>query len=241
MLLRKLDSIAVLGDADRKAIAGLPVRMTDLKHDQDFIRDGDVGQECCLLVDGFMHRYKVLPDGKRQILAFHTPGDIPDLQSLLLPNMDHGLAALVPCTVAFISHQGMRGFLAAHPRVTEALWRDTLIDAAIFREWLTSMGQRTARGHLAHLVCEFFTRCRAVGVGSVDSCPFPMTQLEIADALGLSDVHVNRTITELRNDGLISIQKRTLTILDWPALVAEGQFDPAYLHIRESSGLVSGL
>jgi len=145
MLLRKLDSIAELSDRDRQALAALPLRIKDLRPDEDVVRDGDVPSVCCLLLDGFMHRYKVLPDGKRQILAIHTPGDVPDLQSLFLRHLDHNLAATVPSTAAFIPHEALRALMRAHPTLADLFWRDTLIDAAIFRAWIVAMGQRPAR------------------------------------------------------------------------------------------------
>src|SRR5215218_7414331 len=133
-LIRTLESIGALSDQDRAALANLPVQVRTLEADEDVVREGDVPSVCCLLLDGFVHRYKVLPDGKRQILAIHTPGDMPDLQSLFLKRLDHSLAASVPSTAAFIPHEALRALIRAHPTVADLFWRDTLIDAAIFRE-----------------------------------------------------------------------------------------------------------
>src|SRR5215210_5364819 len=155
-LIRKLESIGELSDQDREALASLPVQVRSLEADEDVVREGDRPSVCCLLLDGFMHRYKVLPDGKRQILAIHTPGDIPDLQSLFLRHLDHNLAATVPSTAAFIPHEDLRAVMRFSPGIAEALWHDTLIDAAIFRAWITGLGQRSAHGHLAYLLCEVF-------------------------------------------------------------------------------------
>ena len=119
------------------------------------------------------------------------------------------------------------------PTLTELLWRDTLIDAAIFREWIVAMGQRPAQSHLAHLLCEVFTRLRAGGLTQDHSCSLPLTQEELGDACGLSTVHVNRTLQDLRRHGLIQLQHSRLTILDWARLKEVAQFDPAYLHLRE--------
>src|SRR3954452_24524582 len=129
-LIRKLESIGVLSEQDREAIASLPVQVRTLQADEDVVREGDVPSVCCLLLNGFLHRYKVLPDGKRQILAIHTPGDVPDLQSLFLRHLDHNLAASVPSTAAFIPHEDLRAVMRSSPSIAEALWRDTLIDAA---------------------------------------------------------------------------------------------------------------
>jgi CRP-like cAMP-binding protein len=201
---------------------------------KDAVRDGDVPSESCLLIEGFMHRYKMLPDGRRQILAFHTPGDIPDLQSLHVSVMDHSLAATVASTVAFIRHDDIKALIRRSPTTGDLLWRDTLIDAAIFRAWMVGLGQRSARGHMAHLVCEVFTRLRAVGLTDGNACPLPLTQTELGEALGLSTVHVNRTLQELRAEGLLQFQKGRLQILDWRGLKEAAQFDPTYLQLRDS-------
>ena len=232
-LIRKLESIAEISEVDREALASLPVQVRSLDADEDVVREGDAPSVCCLLLDGFMHRYKVLPDGKRQILAIHTPGDVPDLQSLFLRHLDHNLAATVPSKAGFITHEALRALMRKHPALMELFWRDTLIDAAIFREWIVAMGQRSARGHLAHLLCEVFTRLQAVGLTVDHSCSLPLTQAELGDALGLSTVHVNRTLQALRGEGLIELQHSRLTILDWARLKEVAQFDPAYLHLRE--------
>jgi len=232
MLLRKLDSIAELSDRDRQALSALPLRIRSLHADEDVVREGDAPSVSCLLLDGFMHRYKVLPDGKRQILAIHTPGDMPDLQSLFLRHLDHNLAASVPSTAAFIPHEDLRAVMRSSPSIAEALWRDTLIDAAIFRAWIIGLGQRSAHGHLAHVLCEVFTRLRAVGLTQDHACRLPVTQAELGDALGLSTVHVNRTLQALRGEGLITLERGRLTILDWKGLAETAQFDPAYLHLR---------
>src|SRR3954468_23355158 len=237
-LIRKLESIGVLSEQDREAIANLPVQVRHLKADEDVVREGDVPSVCCLLLDGFMHRYKVLPDGKRQILAIHTPGDIPDLQSLMLRRLDHSLAASVPSTAAFIPHEALRALIRSRPTLADLLWRDTLVDAAIFRAWIESLGRRSALGHLAHLVCEVYTRLRAVGLTNGCSYGLPFTQTELGDALGLSTVHVNRTLQEMRGEGLIEFQHGRLTILDWARLKAAAQFDPAYLHLRDPHAAV---
>jgi CRP-like cAMP-binding protein len=233
-LIRKLESIGELSDDDRQAIAALPLRVKSLRMDEDAVRDGDVPSECCLLIDGFMHRYKVLPDGKRQILAFHTPGDIPDLQSLHLTTMDHSLAATISSHVAFIPHDAIRKLIRRAPKTGDLLWRDTLIDAAIFRAWIVGLGQRSARGHLAHLMCEMFLRLKAIGLADGNTCKLPLTQGDLGDALGLSTVHVNRTLQELRGEGLIEFHGGRLKILDWPLLKQAAQFDPTYLQLRDA-------
>jgi CRP-like cAMP-binding protein len=232
-LLRKLETIVDLSDEEREAILGLPFMTKAVGEDQDIIRDGDRPSECCLILEGFTCRYKILSDGKRQIMSFHIPGDIPDLQSLHLKVMDHSLGTLTPCKVGMIKHDDLRGLIRRCPRVGDALWRDTLIDAAVFREWMIGIGRRSAYTRIAHVLCEILVRMRAIGLanGNGNDIELPVTQAEIADALGLSTVHVNRVLQELRSNGLITLRGRFLSAQGWPGLKQAGDFDPTYLHL----------
>jgi len=231
-LIRKLESIFDLTEEERHGIAKLPVSIRDLKADEDIVRDGDRPTRCCLILDGFAFRYKALEGGKRQIFSFHIPGDIPDVQSLHLTMMDHALGTLTPSKVAFIQHETVRAFLHAHPRIGDAFWRDTLIDAAVFREWMVGLGRRDAPTRIAHLFCEIFARLKAVGLSDGDTCDFPVTQAELGDALGLSTVHVNRSLQVLRAANLIELRRGKLMVKDWDNLQAAGEFEPTYLHLR---------
>ena len=230
--IRKLESIATLSPDERRAIEQLPVHGRTLAAHHDILREKDRPAQCCLIVDGWACRYKILEEGRRQILSFHIPGDMPDLQSLHLRVMDHGIATLTPCTVAIVPHEAMRDFALRFPGIGAALWRDTLVDAAIFREWMTSNGRRTAFGRVAHLFCELYLKLEAVSLADGHRCEMPVTQAEIADALGLTSVHVNRTLQAMRSQGLITWRSKTLVIEDWRALSAAGEFDPAYLHLE---------
>jgi CRP-like cAMP-binding protein len=232
-LVRKLASIVDLSESERQALLRLPLMVRDLGADQDIVRDQDRPSQCCLILQGFAFRYKMLEIGKRQILSFHIPGDIPDLQSLHIDVMDHSLATLTPSKVGFIAHETVRAFIRAHPRIGDIFWRDTLVDAAVFREWMVGLGRREAYGRIAHLLCEMFARLKAVGLAHDSSCEMPMTQAELGDALGLSTVHVNRTLQQLRADGLISTRGGQVIIHDWDRLQAAGEFDPTYLHLRK--------
>jgi CRP-like cAMP-binding protein len=185
-----------------------------------------------LLVEGFLCRYKMLPDGKRQILSLHVPGDVADLQSLHLAVMDHSLGTLVPSRAAFITHEALRGIIRAYPEIADAFWRDTLIDAAIFREWIVNVGSREAYARLAHLICELFCKLHAVGLTDGNTFYLPITQAELGDATGLSTVHVNRSLMQLRADGLITLERGRCTIRDHGRLRDAGTFDPAYLHLK---------
>jgi CRP-like cAMP-binding protein len=231
LLVRKLESISALCEDERLALQNLPMQVQDLRPDQDIVREGDRPSRSCLVLDGFAATYKMTGDGKRQIMAFHSPGDIPDLQSLQLKVLDSSLGTLTACKVGFIQHEVLRDLCRRYPRINDALWRETLINAAIFREWMTNIGRRDAYNRIAHLFCEWIVRLRAVGLVRDRVCDFPMTQNELADATGVSTVHVNRVLQELRGNGLITLKAGTLTILDWEQLKQAGDFDAAYLHV----------
>jgi CRP-like cAMP-binding protein len=232
VLIRKLRSISPLADDEMRCISTLPFTTRSLAADQDIVREGDRPSECCLIVEGFACRYKLTDQGKRQIFSFHSPGDIPDLQSLHLKVMDHSLMTMKPSKLTFIPHESLNRVLDGCPRVARVLWRDTLIDAAVFREWMIGIGRRSAETRIAHLLCEVLVRMRAVGLADGRACEWPITQSEIGDALGLSTVHVNRCLQELRRKGLITLQGRVLTVADWEGLKKAGEFDPTYLHLK---------
>jgi CRP-like cAMP-binding protein len=230
-LVRKLESIGDLSPDEKCALLALPVTVRQLGGDEDIVREGDRPSQCCLIIDGFACRYVTVRDGGRQIMSFHTPGDMPDLQSLHLKVMDHSVMTLVRSDIAFIQHQDVRALCRAYPGIASLLWRDTLIDAAIFRAWMAGLGRKDASARLAHLLCELAMRYKAVGLTSDHSYKLPLTQAEIGDALGLSVVHVNRVLRELRERGLVTFQAGTVTPLDWEGLKTAGEFDPLYLHL----------
>jgi CRP-like cAMP-binding protein len=236
-LIRKLENIAPLAPEDKAALLRLPLRLKAVAADQDIIREGDTPSECCLIVNGFACRYNITDEGKRQILSFHVSGDIPDLQSLHLTVMDHSLISLVPCCLAFIQHDDLRTLMREHPRLGELFWRDTLIDAAVFRQWVVNVGRRQAPARMAHLLCELLVRLRAVQLVEDHAFDLPVTQGDLADALGITNVHVNRVLQDLRRTGLISLRGKTLKVLDWEGLKKVGEFDPTYLHLAKKEAL----
>ena len=146
--------------------------------------------------------------------------------------MDHTLGAVVRSNVVLIRHELVRNLLKKRIELAAILWRDTLIDAAVFREWMVGMGRRDAQARVAHLFCEMVTRMVVIGLADTHKCDFPVTQLDIADALGLTDEHVNRVLKELREQGVVEFRRGTITVLDWEALQEAGEFDPTYLHLR---------
>jgi CRP-like cAMP-binding protein len=231
ILFRKLRSISPLADDEKQCLATLSFSTRSVAADQDIIREGDRPSECCLVIEGFLCRYKLTDQGKRQIFSFHLPGDIPDLQSLHINVMDHSLLTLTPSKLAFIPHDSLIRLMHRCPRVADVLWRDTLIDAAVFREWMIGIGRRSAETRIAHVLCEVLVRMRAVGLADGDGCELPITQAELGDALGLSTVHVNRSLQELRGKRLITLRGSILTVQDWDGLKKAGEFDPTYLHL----------
>jgi CRP-like cAMP-binding protein len=162
----------------------------------------------------------------------HVPGDIPDLQSLFLNVMDHGLAPVTAGRAVFIPHSAVRALIDRWPNVAAALWRDTLVDASIFRDAIAGLGRRTARERVAHLICELAVRLDVLDLIDGTRFPLPLTQVELADALGITNIHVNRVLQGLRTEGLISSKGKQVQIEDWPALCAAGDFDLEYLHLR---------
>ncbi|MBB3017500.1 CRP-like cAMP-binding protein [Microvirga lupini] len=233
LMIRKLESIFPLSNEERQALSELPIQVMVSKPDQDIVRVGDRPSQCCMLIRGFTCVYKLTAEGKRQIVAFHVPGDIPDLQSLHLKVLDNSVATVSACTLGFIQHEALHDLCNRHPRITAALWRETLVDASIFREWMTGIGRREAYNRMAHLLCELKVRLEAVGLAEDGTFDLPVTQTELADAIGASPVHVNRVLQELRGDGLIRSKGTQVSILEWEGLKAAGDFDPLYLHLRK--------
>ena len=196
----------------------------------DLSAEGDVPSHCRVLLEGQAFRYKVLPDGRRQILGFLIPGEIIDLQGLFL-GLDHMVTALTPCELGLVPHHKLTELMQREPSVSRALWRLALVDASISREWLVGMGRRTAYARIAHLFCEMRVRMATAGLVNRDCYAFAVTQQHLSDALGLSAVHTNRTLQALRAEKLLTFQAGELRVLDWPGLQAAGEFDPGYLHL----------
>src|SRR3954449_4784149 len=205
-LIHKLESILVLSEGEKDVLRHLRGTIKTVGSRQDLVREGDHPAECCLILEGLAYRYKLTETGKRQIFSFHIPGDIPDLQSLHIDVMDHSLSTLSACKAMFIPHETVRDLVRRCPRIGDAFWRETLIDAAVFREWIMNLGRREAYGRMAHVLCEFYVRLKAVGLTNGPAYELPFTQAELADATGLSAVHVNRTLQELRGEGLITLR-----------------------------------
>ena len=201
---------------------------------QDLIRVGEKATSTKLVLEGFACRYKVLSDGRRQIMAYLLPGDMCDLHVAILGRMDHSIGTLTACTVLEVPHAAIEELTQRSSTIARALWWSTLVDEATLREWLVNMGQRTAIERIAHLFCELLVRLRVAGLADGDGFDMPLTQQEIGDTVGLSTVHVNRVLQELRGQGLIELRSKRLIIRNATALAALGQFNPLYLHVREA-------
>jgi CRP-like cAMP-binding protein len=232
-LLLKLEQRDRLSDDEKRVLEAAVVRIREIRADEDIVREGDRPVESSLLLDGFAARYKVLSSGRRQITALHVPGDFVDLHSFLLKTMDHGVLALTPCRVGMVPHAVLEKITEEHPHLARLLWLSTLVDGAIHREWLTAMGRRSATAHMAHLVCELVVRLDAVGLVQDSTIQLPITQSELGDTLGLSTVHVNRVLQELRKEGLIRTRGNELTVLDWERLQEVAEFTPTYLNLQK--------
>ena len=233
-LTRKLESFEPLSDQDRWALNGLVLKVRQVGARQDLIQEGDAPDNVLLILDGFACRYKVLPDGQRQIMAYLVPGDFCDLNVFILDEMDHSIGTVSACQVVDIPRKAIDAITAQHPGIARAFWWCALVDGAVLREWLVNIGGRPPDQRIAHLLCELLMRLEAVGRVSDNSYAFPFTQTEIADTMGLSNVHVNRTLRELRELGLIHLKGRVLTILDVERLKAYCRFTPNYLHLRNT-------
>ena len=232
-LALRLQAFTRLSQDDLAAIDQLAKRgLRDIGARRDLLQEGDPPRVVNLILDGWASRYKTLPDGRRQIVGLFLPGDLCDMNVYLLKQMDHNIGAITALRVAEITREDFERLLARHPRLAEALFWNELVTVAIQREWTLNLGQRSAYERIAHLLCETFLRLRTVGLTSDSMCPFPLTQLDIADASGLTAVHVNRTLQELRRDRLIELQSRILTIPDLEALKSAALFNDNYLHLN---------
>jgi CRP-like cAMP-binding protein len=231
LLVRKFELRSPLSDEEKRALEGAVARVREVAADEDIVREGDRPSECSLLLDGFAGSYRVLNNGKRQITALHVSGDFVNLHGFLFEKMSHAVVALTSSRIAIVPHQRLRELIESYPGLTRMLWLDTLIDGAIHREWLVAMGRLSALSHAAHLFCELYLRLQAVGQTDGYRFRFPITQAELGDVLGLSPVHVNRVLQELRAAGLITSRGTTLTIEDWERLKQLGEFSPTYLNM----------
>jgi CRP-like cAMP-binding protein len=238
-MLKKLRLWGPLGAPEENAILSLPHKVEEVLPNRYLAREGEATKHSCLLIDGFAFRQKVLVDGARSISAVHMAGDIVDLQNSLLGTADHSVQTLTRARVAFVPRHEIRRVAFEFPKLGMAMWHDTLVDGSIFREWIANIARRDAAARIAHLLCEFGVKLEAIGLGDRLSFELPMTQEQLADATGLTTVHVNRTLSHLESEGLIARAKRYVAVSDWERLEDVAGFTPGYLHLPTASGMPS--
>ena len=231
-MLRKLRLWATLDDADERSLLDLPHELITIEKHRSIVTEGDEVSHCWLLLSGFCVRYKFVGDGGRQIVSIHMLGDLVDLQNALLGVADHGVQTLTECRMARIPIEAIRTLANTRAAINDALWYDTLVDGSIHREWVANVGRRDANTRVAHLLCEFALKLDAIGLGRQLNYELPMTQEQLADATGLTPVHINRVLQALAKKKLIErVGTRSVTIGSWRELAAAGDFDRSYLHL----------
>jgi CRP-like cAMP-binding protein len=233
-MLRKLRLWATLSEADEAALLALPHTIVTLAKQRALITEGDTATHCWVILSGYCARYKIVGNGGRQILSIHMKGDLVDLQNALLGVADHGVQALTECQMAKIPIEAIKVLTRYRPTINDALWYDTLVDGSIHREWVANVGRRDGHQRVAHLLCEFALKLEAVSLGEQLDYELPMTQIQIADATGMTAVHVNRVLKDLEMEGLIErVSVKSIVIGDWRKLADTGDFNSAYLHPNE--------
>jgi CRP-like cAMP-binding protein len=240
-LIAKLETRAPLAADDREALYDLYADARELGARRNIIREGDRPDFIHLMIDGWGARYKLLPDGARQITAFLIPGDFCDIHATILNEMDHGISTLTRARVAFITREKMDA-LTERPSLAKAFWWGTLVDESVLRNWIVNIGRRDAYEAVGHLICELYVRMKNVGLVDNHRFDVPLTQEEIGDALGLTPVHVNRVLQRLRSEDLISFLRGHRIIHDYERLEKASGFNANYLHIerREKPTSIKG-
>ena len=230
-LFLKLRVRDLLSAEEEAALAGAIDRVEAVPAKRVIIKRGEPLKHSVLLLDGLMCRYKDLRNGRRQISALHVPGDFLDLHGFTLKHLDHDVMALAASRVAYADHAKLTELTEQFPHLTRLLWFSTNLDAAIHREWELSLGQRTGVSRAAHLFCELYHRLRIVEALNGHSFGFPVNQSELGECLGLTPVHTNRVLRELRERGVATFKGGLVTIDDLRGLEALAEFDPAYLYL----------
>ena len=235
-LVRKLATRAPLTTADRAAILALPHRVKTARKDAYLTREGVRSDHCFLLLSGLVYEQKWTGSGAKQILALHLPGDLAGISTAFLPGSDHDLRALGALTYAEIPREALAEAVRHHPSIAMAMWLQAMVETSIAREWIVNVGRRYARQRIAHLLCELAYRAEANGLHPAAAFECPLTQDHIADSIGTTPVHVNRTLKAMRIEGVVGSTRQALTIPDIDALRKIGEFNPAYLYLPRGQG-----
>lgn len=236
VLVRKLEHGAELSKTDVKALEEAVASVKQIANQTNLIEEGDRPEFVHVVLEGFACRYKLLEDGGRQIMAWLLPGDFCDLHVAILGQMDHNIGTLSASRIALIRPESVHALTQTSASLSKALWWASLVEEAILREWLVGMGRRPADRQIAHLFCELLARLKAVGRAPGNILKMPVTQAQLADSVGLSTVHVNRSVMQLRELGLITWRDKELTVTDVDGLQAFAGFDPNYLHLSKRTG-----
>lgn len=233
LFINRLLSRSTLDPAEIEFVLDWPGEIRTYSGNHDLVGQGTLVSSACLVIEGRVGRYEQTTDGDRQIAGIYLPGDMPDLHSVMIPRVSSGLQALTRCTILHVPHRAILDGAEAHSGILAALWRDTTADAFILSQWLLNNGRRGAKSRIAHLFCELAVRGEAQG-HSPDRIDLQLTQIQIADALGLTSVHVNRMMRSLTEDGVIRTVGRAIEVLDRERLMRIGDFNPGYLHLAPS-------
>lgn len=230
--VRKIRAFAALDEDDTRLLEGACRNVQSFPARRDLIREGDKPGPVFVFLEGWGCRYKLLPEGGRQITAFLMPGDFCDMHVAVLDEMDHNIATLTEARVATIDRPEMERLIASRPSITHAFWRTQIVDESVLRAWIVSMGRRNAHERVAHLLCELYLRAANIGLIEGGEFELPLTQVMLADSLGLTPVHVNRVLRHLREEKAVMLKRGKLTISDTGKLARIAGFDDSYLHRR---------
>ena len=234
--LRTLEARSNLTEQERRAVLGLPFTPQQVKPNWDFVKQNEHLTHSCFVLDGVVGSFKQDSEGNRQIVAVFINGDMVDLHSVVVPEAPSALQALTTTTILHVPHSALRACAREFPNLAEAFWRHCVVDAGILMEWVMNVGRRDAQTRMAHFFCELATRSAGGAPEDGMLVPYPITQFQLSDILGLTAVHVNRTLQSLRQARLVETVDRSLQrILNWKALAGAGDFDPAYLHLADEA------
>lgn len=232
LFLNRLTLRSVLTEAEQEAILTLPFEVATYRANHDFVRQAQLTDHACLIAEGLVGRFGQTAAGKRQIIAFHIPGDMADLHSVVAPHAVSALQALTNVSILRSPHAALRDVASKFPAIGHAFWRDGIVDSGLIAQGMVNLGVRDAGGRMAHMFCEMGIRYEQIGQGTKLEYPFPATQNHIGDALGLTPIHVNRTLRALREDGVVTMAARMVTVHDWDRLKRRAEFDSNYLQLE---------
>lgn len=235
--IEKIESRDRLTETERAALHALPQKLVRTTARTQIVTEGERPTHACMVLEGMVFRSKIAATGRRQIMSFHVPGDMVDLHTILFKVADHTIETVRSAAIVLVPHDAILKTIEEHPALGRAFWFDTLLDASIQREAMLNIGRRDAKSRTAHLFCELAVRLKRVGLVNGNSFDLPLTQTDLADALGVTPIHTNRVLARFRAQGLIELNGRSITIPDWKALAATGEFDATYLHLEGPSDL----